>query len=229
MFRKTLLAALLAAFVVSPLVAATEQGYRGDANQVVPVATSTPLPVAIYGGSINASLSAFVSPTGVATAAVVDSSGYTYVNVATGSLNSTPSFVDVSEVASAAMLNAYGQVPVNLSNPVTGATAAVAISNGLAVETGIVLQGAGAVATDTITKVSDLASGTTIPFWINVQNTGAVNLLKVSEAGSTATDSASFLAPGDVLNIYVGTNTPNLGLIAPSTGAVGAYGLEIWQ
>lgn len=231
MFRKILLAAILAAFVASPaLYAAGAVGYTGNANEVIPVASSTPLPVAILGGTLNASLSAFVAPGGVATAAVVDSGGRILVNVATGSLNTTPSFSNPAGVASSAPLTTAGQVAVLLSHPITGATAAVAISNGLAVETGLVLSGNAAIATNTITLLSSLASATAIPFWVNVQNTGgSVNVLKIPAAGSTATNSACYLAPGEILNLYVGTNTPNLGLICPSTGAAGTIGWEIWK
>lgn len=232
MFRKLLVLAALAAFAVSPTQAATGVAYQGNANQLIPVASSTPLPVTLtsggvssvpvnlVGGTITASMSAFVTGAGVATAAVVDGSGYTYVNVATGSLNTTPSFVTPTGVASSGLLDSTGRVNANVT------TGTVAVSNGLAVENGLISANYAAVATDALTLITTYSSGTAIPFWVTVQNVGTVNLHK-QLSGAVVSDSAGYLAPGDSQTWYVATNTPSFGVHAVTTGAVGAVAVEI--
>jgi hypothetical protein len=219
---KRIVLAALAAFIVcaAPVHAATGVAYQGNANQLIPVASSTPLPVNILGGSINASFSAFVSQAGVATAAVTDTAGRLFVNVATGSLNTTSSFATSAGVATSAYVDSSNRAIVN------AATGTVAISNGLAVEQGLTYGSYAAVATNALTLLSDFASGTAVPFWISIQNIGSVNIYK-QVPGTAVSDNALYLPIGDTLTWYVATNTPALGFHAPTTGAVGALAVEI--
>lgn len=253
--KRIILAALAAFVVLAPLYAETEIGYRANNGVKTQfVASSTPLPVTISGGSVNSS---FVTEAGVATAAVLDSGGRVKVNLSstTVTLTTTPSFVDSGGTASSAALTATGKIPVdvtgsfvrattgvatsavtdgngalyvNVSTP-AGATASVNLANAASIGTGITLNAISSVGTTTIIKAADICSGTSAPFWLNVAVTGTTSVVRCLSTGSTATDSCTAMQAGDYLNLYVSTNTPNLGVVCPSTVSAATVSWEIWK
>jgi hypothetical protein len=167
-------------------------------------------------------LPSFVNSAGTATSAALTATGKIPVDV-------TSPFAK-SGVAESAALDTQNAVYVNGKDPTTGATMPVDIANGLAVELGMDESWVYSIATNSIVLMSTLASGTSIPFWIHMQNTGTNRIQRVKAAGSTATDSTCYLDPGDFLNLYVGTNTPEIGFVGNSANTVVAsLGVEIWK
>lgn len=212
------------------------------------------LPVNIVSGI--AVSSSFITEAGVATAAVVDSGGRVKVNLSstTVTLTTTPSFVDSGGTASSAALTAAGKIPVDVTSPFVrattgvatsavtdsdgalhvnitspgGTTATVDIGNTLSVGTGIMLQSISSVGS-TLIKAEDICSGTAAPFWLNLAVGGTASIVRMTRSGSTATDSCTPMQAGDFLNLYVSTNTPNIGVVIPSTVSAATVTWEIWK
>lgn len=90
---------------------------------------------------------------------------------------------------------------------------------------GLILEDIRQIATNTVTRLADITSGTAAPFWVTLRNVGDKT---IHYSTATPTNYSDGIVASQQVALYFATNTPALTLQSNSSG-VSSMATNIWK